>query len=223
MTNKLFFKALVRYLCGVVLLGLLLFLPAGTLQFRRAWLFMGILFIPMLLAGIALMLKNPALLDKRLNVKETQAEQSLVVKLSGMMFVVGFILAGLDFRFSWCQTPDWVSRLAAVVFLLGYGVYAEVLRENTYLSRTVEVQEGQTVIDSGLYGVVRHPMYSATLLVFLPMPLILGSWVACIAFLFYPLIIVKRIQNEEQVLLSELSGYAEYTRKVRYRLIPYIW
>lgn len=223
MTSRLFFKAIVRYLSGVILLGLLLFLPAGTLWFRRGWLFMGILFIPMFLAGIVLMLKNPVLLEKRLNMKETQSEQSLVIKLSGLMFVVGFILAGLDFRFSWCQTPGWVSWLAAVVFLLGYGIYAEVLRENTYLSRTVEVQKGQKVIDTGLYGIVRHPMYSATLLVFLPMPLILGSWIAFIVFLFYPLIIVKRIRNEEQVLTRELNGYAEYTRRVRYRLIPHIW
>lgn len=211
MTCELFFKAIVRYLSGVVLLGVLLFLPAGTLGFQRGWLFMGVLFIPMFLAGIVLMSKNPELLSKRLNVKETQVEQSLVIKLSGLMFLAGFILAGLDFRFSWSQMPEWISWLAVVVFLMGYGMYAEVLRENTYLSRTVEVQENQKVIDTGLYGIVRHPMYSATILLFLSMPIILGSWVALIVFLCYPLIIAKRIRNEEQVLNEELAGYPEYT------------
>lgn len=223
MTCELFFKAIVRYLSGVVLLGVLLFLPAGTLGFQRGWLFMGVLFIPMFLAGIVLMSKNPELLSKRLNVKETQVEQSLVIKLSGLMFLAGFILAGLDFRFSWSQMPEWISWLAVVVFLMGYGMYAEVLRENTYLSRTVEVQENQKVIDTGLYGIVRHPMYSATILLFLSMPIILGSWVALIVFLCYPLIIAKRIRNEEQVLSEELAGYPEYTQNVRYRLIPFVW
>lgn len=223
MTCELFFKAIVRYLSGVVLLGVLLFLPAGTLGFQRGWLFMGVLFIPMFLAGIVLMSKNPELLSKRLNVKETQVEQSLVIKLSGLMFLAGFILAGLDFRFSWSQMPEWISWLAVVVFLMGYGMYAEVLRENTYLSRTVEVQENQKVIDTGLYGIVRHPMYSATILLFLSMPIILGSWVALIVFLCYPLIIAKRIRNEEQVLNEELAGYPEYTQNVRYRLIPFVW
>lgn len=223
MTCELFFKAIVRYLSGVVLLGVLLFLPAGTLGFRRGWLFMGVLFIPMFLAGIVLMSKNPELLSKRLNVKETQVEQSLVIKLSGLMFLAGFILAGLDFRFSWSQMPEWISWLAVVVFLMGYGMYAEVLRENTYLSRTVEVQENQKVIDTGLYGIVRHPMYSATILLFLSMPIILGSWFALIVFLCYPLIIAKRIRNEEQVLNEELAGYPKYTQNVRYRLIPFVW
>lgn len=223
MTCELFFKAIVRYLSGVMLLGVLLFLPAGTLGFQRGWLFMGVLFIPMFLAGIVLMSKNPELLSKRLNVKETQVEQSLVIKLSGLMFLAGFILAGLDFRFSWSQMPEWISWLAVVVFLMGYGMYAEVLRENTYLSRTVEVQENQKVIDTGLYGIVRHPMYSATILLFLSMPIILGSWVALIVFLCYPLIIAKRIRNEEQVLNEELAGYPEYTQNVRYRLIPFVW
>lgn len=177
----------------------------------------------MFLAGIVLMSKNPELLSKRLNVKETQVEQSLVIKLSGLMFLAGFILAGLDFRFSWSQMPEWISWLAVVVFLMGYGMYAEVLRENTYLSRTVEVQENQKVIDTGLYGIVRHPMYSATILLFLSMPIILGSWVALIVFLCYPLIIAKRIRNEEQVLNEELAGYPEYTQNVRYRLIPFVW
>lgn len=223
MTRELFFKAIVRYLSGVVLLGVLLFLPAGTLGFQRGWLFMGVLFIPMFLAGIVLMSKNPELLSKRLNVKETQVEQSLVIKLSGLMFLAGFILAGLDFRFSWSQMPEWISWLAVVVFLMGYGMYAEVLRENTYLSRTVEVQENQKVIDTGLYGIVRHPMYSATILLFLSMPIILGSWFALIVFLCYPLIIAKRIRNEEQVLNEELAGYPKYTQNVRYRLIPFVW
>lgn len=223
MTRELFFKAIVRYLSGVVLLGVLLFLPAGTLGFQRGWLFMGVLFIPMFLAGIVLMSKNPELLSKRLNVKETQVEQSLVIKLSGLMFLAGFILAGLDFSFSWSQMPEWISWLAVVVFLMGYGMYAEVLRENTYLSRTVEVQENQKVIDTGLYGIVRHPMYSATILLFLSMPIILGSWFALIVFLCYPLIIAKRIRNEEQVLNEELAGYPKYTQNVRYRLIPFVW
>lgn len=223
MTCELFFKAIVRYLSGVVLLGVLLFLPAGTLGFQRGWLFMGVLFIPMFLAGIVLMSKNPELLSKRLNVKETQVEQSLVIKLSGLMFLAGFILAGLDFSFSWSQMPEWISWLAVVVFLMGYGMYAEVLRENTYLSRTVEVQENQKVIDTGLYGIVRHPMYSATILLFLSMPIILGSWFALIVFLCYPLIIAKRIRNEEQVLNEELAGYPKYTQNVRYRLIPFVW
>lgn len=223
MTRELFFKAIVRYLSGVVLLGVLLFLPAGTLGFQRGWLFMGVLFIPMFLAGIVLMSKNPELLSKRLNVKETQVEQSLVIKLSGLMFLAGFILAGLDFSFSWSQMPEWISWLAVVVFLMGYGMYAEVLRENTYPSRTVEVQENQKVIDTGLYGIVRHPMYSATILLFLSMPIILGSWFALIVFLCYPLIIAKRIRNEEQVLNEELAGYPKYTQNVRYRLIPFVW
>lgn len=223
MTVRLFLKAMFRYFSGIILLGLLLFLPAGTLQFSRGWLLMGVLLIPMFLAGIVMMWKNPSLLEKRLHMKESQKEQSLVIRLSGLMFVTGFLLAGLDYRFSWSQMPDWICWLGTGIFLVGYGLYAEVLRENKYLSRTVEVQAGQRVIDSGLYGVVRHPMYSATLLIFLTMPLILGSWAAFAVFLFYPLIIAKRIRNEEQVLAEQLPGYIEYTQRVRYRLLPFLW
>lgn len=223
MTKKLFLQALVKFSCGVIAVGVLLFLPAGTLLWLNGWISMGILFIPMFCAGIVLMFKNPKLLKKRLNAKEKQSEQQLVVKLSGLMFISGFIAAGLDFRFRWTTPPLWLSWAASAVFLLAYILYAEVLRENTYLSRTVEVQENQKVIDTGLYGIVRHPMYSATLLLFLSMPLVLGSVVSFVIFLAYPVIIVKRIRNEENVLEAELAGYAEYKRKVRYRLIPFIW
>ena len=223
MTKELFFQAILKFILGVVLIGLLVFLPAGTLAFFNGWLFMGILFVPMFCAGLVMMAKNPTLLQKRLNAKEEQAEQSMVVKLSGLMFLVGFILAGLDFRFHWLVLPGWVSIVATVLFLLSYLLYAEVLRENTYLSRTIEVQENQKVIDTGLYGIVRHPMYSATLVLFLSMPLVLGSAISFLVFLAYPLIIAKRIRNEEQVLAEGLPGYTEYKQKVRWRLIPYIW
>lgn len=223
MTKKLFLQALAKFSCGVIAVGVLLFLPAGTLWWLNGWVFMGILFIPMFCAGIVMMFKNPELLKKRLNSKEKQTEQQLVVKLSGLMFIAGFIAAGLDFRFRWTTPPLWLSWAASAVFLLAYILYAEVLRENTYLSRTVEVQENQKVIDTGLYGIVRHPMYSVTLLLFLSMPLVLGSVVSFVIFLAYPLIIVKRIRNEEKVLEAELEGYTEYKKKVRYRLIPFIW
>lgn len=223
MTKKLFLQALAKFSCGVIAIGVLLFLPAGTFRWRNGWLLMGILFVPMFCAGIVMMLKNPELLKKRLNAKEKQTEQQLVIKLSGLMFAAGFIAAGLDFRFRWTTPPLWLSWAASAVFLLAYLLYAEVLRENTYLSRTVEVQENQKVIDTGLYGIVRHPMYSATLLLFLSMPLVLGSVISFVIFLAYPVIIVKRIRNEEKVLEAELAGYAEYKKKVRYRLIPFIW
>lgn len=223
MTAKLFVQAMIKFLCGVVLVGALIFLPAGTLLFWNGWLLMGVLFIPMFLAGIVMMIKNPELLRKRLDAKEKQSEQSLVVKLSGLMFLVGFTVAGLDARFSWCHLPTWVVIAASLVFLAAYILYAEVLRENTYLSRTIEVQENQTVIDTGLYGIVRHPMYSATLLLFLSMPLILGSMYALLVFLAYPFIIAKRIKGEEAFLEKELAGYAAYKQKVKYRLIPFIW
>lgn len=223
MTKKLFLQALAKFSCGVIAVGVLLFLPAGTLLWLNGWISMGILFIPMFCAGIVMMFKNPELLKKRLNAKEKQTEQQLVVKLSGLMFIAGFIAAGLDFRFRWTTPPLWLSWAASAVFLLAYLLYAEVLRENTYLSRTVEVQKNQKVIDTGLYGIVRHPMYSATLLLFLSMPLVLGSAVSFVIFLAYPVIIVKRIRNEEKVLEAELEGYAEYKKKVRYRLIPFIW
>ena len=223
MTKELFFQAILKFLAGVIIIGLLIFLPAGTLYYWNAWLLMGFLFVPMFLAGIILMFKDPALLKKRLNAKEKEAEQSLVIKFSGLMFVLGFVTAGLNFRFQWIVLPKWVSWVAAVVFLLSYLFYAEVLRENTYLSRTIEVQENQTVIDTGLYGIVRHPMYSATIILFLCMPLVLGSLISFAVFLIYPAIISKRIRNEEKVLTKELAGYAEYKRKVKYKVIPFIW
>ncbi len=223
MTPKLFVQAITKFSLGVVLVGALIFLPAGTISFVNGWWLMGILFVPMFLAGIVLMVKNPELLVKRLNAKESRKEQNLVVKLSGLMFLVGFIVAGLGFRFEWYTVPNGVSIGATVTFLLAYALYAEVLRENTYLSRTIEVQENQKVIDTGLYGVVRHPMYSATLLLFLSMPLVLGSLYAFLIFLVYPFIIVKRILDEETLLEQKLNGYREYQQKVRYRLIPFIW
>ena len=223
MTTKLFVSAIAKFAAGVILVGALIFLPAGTLAFPNGWLLMGILFVPMFCAGLVMMAKNPYLLSRRLDAKEKEAEQSLVVKLSGLMFLAGFILAGLDFRFGWLPLPGWVSTVGAVFFLLSYLMYAEVLRENTYLSRTIEVQEGQTVVDTGLYGIVRHPMYSATLVLFLSMPLVLGSLISFVVFLAYPAIIAKRIRNEEKVLEEGLQGYREYKQKVKYRLIPYIW
>ncbi len=223
MSRKLFFEAIIKFSLGVILVGLLIFLPAGTLSFFNGWLLMGILFIPMFLAGIVMMFKNPELLRKRLDAKEEQKEQSTVVKLSGLMFLSGFIVSGLGFRYNWSVLPKGVSIGAAVVFLLSYALYAEVLRENTYLSRTIEVQENQKVIDSGLYGIVRHPMYSVTLLLFLSIPLVLGSLYSFIFFLVYPIIISRRIKYEEEFLKKELPGYAEYKQKVKYRLIPFVW
>lgn len=223
MTTRLFIQAITKFLLGVVLVGVLLFLPAGTLAFFNGWLFMSILFIPMFLAGIVMMFKNPSLLKSRLDAKEKQQDQSLVVKLSGLMFLAGFIVAGLGVRFNWYTLPTPVVIGATVVFLAAYILYAEVLRENTYLSRTIEVQENQKVIDTGLYGIVRHPMYSATLLLFISMPLVLGSVYSFLIFLMYPFIIAKRIKGEEELLEKELCGYREYKQKVKYRLIPFIW
>ena len=223
MSKELFFEAIFKFFAGVVLLGLLLFVPAGTLYYWNAWLLMGILFVPMFFAGIIMMFRNPDLLKKRLNAKEKEAEQSLVIKLSGLMFVLGFVAAGLDFRFGWIVLPKWVSWAAAGIFLSSYLLFAEVLRENAYLSRTIEVQENQTVIDTGLYGVVRHPMYSATIILFLCMPLVLGSLISFVFFLMYPAIISKRIRNEEMVLEEGLAGYAEYKKKVKYKVIPFLW
>ena len=220
---KLVLNALTKYLFGIVITGLLLFLPAGTVKWINGWVFMVILFGPMLLVGIVLLLKNPDLLQKRLDAKENQSEQKVVFLISSLMFIAGFVLAGLNYRFYWLVMPFWISLAAAVIFLIAYGLYREVLRENTYLSRTVRVEEHQTVIDTGLYGIVRHPMYSVTLLLFLSMPLVLGSLWSFFIFLFYPIILVKRIKNEEQVLKMELSGYVDYCKKVRYRLIPGIW
>ncbi len=223
MTAKLFVQAITKFLLGVLLVGILLFLPAGTLTFPNGWLFMGILFIPMFCAGIVMMFINPELLKKRLNAKEKEREQSIVVKLSGLMFIAGFVVVGLGVRFNWYTLPKGVSVIAAVVFLVAYLLYAEVLRENKYLSRTIEVQENQKVIDTGLYGIVRHPMYAVTLLLFLAMPLVLGSLYSFLIFLMYPFIIAKRIKNEEMVLEKELQGYREYKEKVKYRMIPFVW
>ena len=223
MTRKLFIQAIAKFTLGVVLVGLLIFLPAGSFCFFNGWLLMGILFVPMFFAGIVMMLKNPELLQKRLNANEKQTEQSRVVKLSGLMFLAGFLVAGLGFRFDWYTLPKGAVLSAAVVFLVAYLLYAEVLRENTYLSRTIEIQENQTVIDTGLYGIVRHPMYSVTLLLFLSMPLVLGSVYSFAIFLTYPLIIANRIKHEEIFLEKELEGYRDYKQKVKYRLIPFIW
>ena len=223
MTAKLFLGAITKFSLGVLLVGLLLFLPAGTFAYWNGWLFMGILFIPMFLAGIVMMWKNPSLLKSRLNAKEESREQSLVVKLSGLMFLAGFVVAGLGFRFHWYTLPTGVVISGAVVFLIAYALYAQVLRENTYLSRTIEVQKNQKVIDTGLYGIVRHPMYSVTLLLFLSMPLVLGSLYAFFIFLAYPLIIAKRIKHEEAFLEENLDGYRAYKQKVKYRLLPFIW
>ena len=223
MSKALFFQAIAKFALGVILVGALLFLPAGTLHWPGGLRLMALLFIPMFIAGLVMMAKNPSLLEKRLQAKEKQAEQSLVIKLSGLMFLVGFVLAGLDFRFGWLPLPGWVSPAASAAFLLAYALYAEVLRENTWLSRTIEVQDGQTVIDTGLYGIVRHPMYSATVLLFLAMPLVLDSLIAFAVFLAYPLLIAKRIRNEEQVLTEGLPGYAEYCRRVKWRMLPLVW
>ena len=223
MTTKLLIDAITKFTLGVVLIGLLIFLPAGTFSYFNGWLFMGILFVPMLLLGIVLVVKNPELLRKRLDAKEKQKEQSLVVKLSGLMFLAGFIVAALGYRFDWYILPKGVAIGASVVFLIGYLLYVEVLRENTYLSRTIEVQEDQKVVDTGLYGIVRHPMYSVTLLMFLSTPLILGSIYSFLIFLAYPFLIIRRIENEEELLEQELDGYQEYKQKVKYRLIPFIW
>ena len=223
MTVKLFFSAIIKFFLGVLLIGALIFLPAGTIDFTAGWLLMGVLFVPMFIAGIVMMIFNPSLLASRLDAKEKEREQSIVVKLSGLMFIVGFVLAGLDFRFGWIKLPFTVNIVALVVFIIAYLLYAEVLRENTYLSRTIKVVEGQKVISTGLYGIVRHPMYFATILLFMAMPLVLGSLVSFIVFLAYPFIIAARIKNEEKVLSRELDGYEEYKQKVKYRMLPFIW
>jgi len=221
--KSLFTEGLIKFTAGIILVGLLVFLPAGTWQYWQGWMFMAILFIPMFFAGLVMMAKNPELLRSRLNAKEKQKDQDLVIKLSGLMFLAGFVVAGLGVRFGWYMLPKSASIAAAVIFLIAYGLYAEVLRENTYLSRTIEVQENQKVVDTGLYGIVRHPMYSVTILLFLMMPLVLGSVFSFVIFLVYPLIIAKRIKGEEAFLEKELSGYKEYKEKVRYRMIPFIW
>lgn len=223
MTSNLFFQAICKIILGIALVSALIFIPAGTFSFANGWVLTILLFVPMMIAGIVLMRKNPELLKRRLNAKETQKEQRLVVALSALMFISGFLVAGLDFRFGWSDLPNAVVWSAVAVFLLGYLLYAEVIRENAYLSRTIEVQENQSLIDTGLYAFVRHPMYTATILLFLPMPLILGSLWAFLIFLLYPFIIARRIKFEEEFLEKKLVGYREYKQKVKYRLIPFLW
>ena len=223
MNRKLMLNAIIKFLSGLLFIGLILFLPAGTFDYPNAWLFIALLFIPMFLLGVVLFVKSPDLLSKRLNTKEKENTQKGVVGLSAIMFIVAFIAAGLDFRYGWSKLPTWLIIVAAVVLLVSYGLYAEVMRENAYLSRTVEVQENQKVVDTGLYGIVRHPMYSATILLFLSMPLVLGSWIAFLVMLHYPILIVCRIRNEEKVLEEGLEGYCEYKQCVKYRLLPFVW
>ena len=223
MKKGLLKEGLLKYFSGVILLGALLFLPAGTLAWKNAWLMMILLFVPMLIAGIVMYFKAPDLLKSRLNAKETQGEQKTVILMSGLMFLAAFILAGLNFRYKWITVPLWTVITGAAVFVLAYALFGEVLRENAYLSRTISVREGQKVVDTGLYGVVRHPMYSATVLLFLSMPVILGSPLSLVVMLAYIPIIVKRILNEEEVLKKELEGYESYMEKVRWRLIPHLW
>ena len=220
---KLLTEALAKFTCGLLMVGLLIFLPAGTLQYTYGWLLMGLLFGPMLIAGFVMAFKSPDFLKKRLDSKEKQGTQKGVVGIAGLMFIAGFVVAGLDFRFGWSVVPTWVVITASVLLLASYGLYAEVMRENAYLSRTVKVEAGQTVVDTGMYGIVRHPMYAVTILLFLMIPLVLGSWYALIAFAFYPAVIVVRLKDEEELLTKELPGYAEYKQKVKYRIIPYIW
>lgn len=220
---KLLINGLIKFTCGLVMVGLLIFLPAGTLHFFNGLLLTGLLFVPMLIAGFVMFFKDPAFLAKRLDVKEKQAAQKGVLALSGLMFIGGFVIAGLDFRFGWSRMPDWVVAAASVLFIIAYLLYAEVMRENAYLSRTVKVEEGQRVVDTGLYGIVRHPMYMATVLLFTMIPLVLGSWYSLIVFAFYPGIIIIRLKNEEDLLTRELPGYPEYKQKVKFRLIPFIW
>jgi protein-S-isoprenylcysteine O-methyltransferase Ste14 len=220
---KLLINALTKFSCGLVLVGLLIFLPAGTLSYTKGWLLMVLLFGPMLIAGFVMLFKSPDFLAKRLDAKEKQATQKGVLAFSGLMFIGGFVVAGLDYRFGWSQMPRWVTITASVLFLVSYALYAEVMRENAYLSRTIKVEEGQTVVDTGLYGIVRHPMYMVTILLFLMMPIVLGSWYALIVFAFYPAIIIVRLKDEEDLLTRELPGYAEYKKKVKYRILPFIW
>ena len=220
---KLLINALTKFICGLILVGLLIFLPAGTLHYPCGWLLIGLLFIPMLIAGFVMLFKSPAFLEKRLDAKEKQATQKGVLAFSGLMFIGGFVVAGLDFRFGWSRMPSAVVIAASILFLFAYALYAEVMRENAYLSRTIKVEAGQTVVDTGLYGIVRHPMYMATVLLFLMIPMVLGSWYALIVFAFYPAIIIVRLKDEEALLTRELAGYDAYKKKVKYRLIPFIW
>ena len=223
MTIKLFIEAIFKFLLGVILVGLLIFIPAGTIDFFNGWLFMLILFIPMFIAGIIMMIKSPSLLKERLNAKESEKEQQLVVKLSGLMFVLGFVIAGLSYRYEFLLVPKSIVIISSIIFLISYLIYAEVLRENAFLARTIKVEKEQKLIEDGLYKIVRHPMYTATIFLFLSMPLILGSVISFVIFLVYPFIIIKRLKNEEEVLEKELKGYKKYKEKVRYKLIPFIW
>ena len=223
MNKKLFIQAIIKYVFGVLIVGGLLFIPANSFEYWNGWLFMGLLFIPMFIAGIILMIKNPELLRKRLNAKEQENEQKWVLLFSGLMFIAGFIVAGLNYRYKWIEMPNAVIIISSILFIIAYILYVEVLRENTYLSRTIEVQENHKVIDTGLYGIVRHPMYAATILLFLTIPLVLGSIISFIIFLIYPIIIGKRIKNEEKVLEKDLKGYTEYKKKVKHKLIPFVW
>ena len=223
MSVKLFSQAIIKFIFGLAITALLLFAPAGTFDYWNGWLFLGLLFIPMFIAGIILMIKNPELLKKRLNAKENEKTQKIVLLLSGLMFIAGFVLAGFNYRYGWMKLPNIVVIIASVLFVIAYILYAEVLRENEYLSRTIEVQENQKVIDTGLYGIVRHPMYAVTILLFLTMPIILGSLISFVIFLIYPILIAKRIKNEEMVLEKDLNGYSAYREKVKYKMIPFIW
>ena len=223
MNKKLFFQALSKFLIGLIIICILLFIPAGTLDYPNGWLFIALLFIPMFFAGIIMLFMSPDLLRRRLNAKEEEDEQKTVILVSGIIFLLAFILAGLNFRFGWFKLPTIVIIIASIIFLLAYIMYAEVLRENEYLSRTVEVSENQKVVDSGLYGLVRHPMYTSTIFLFLSMPLVLDSIFSFIVMLVYPIIIIFRIRNEEKVLENELAGYEEYKEKVKYKLIPFLW
>ena len=220
---KLLINGLIKFLSGLLLVGLLIFLPAGTLAYSNGWLLIALLFVPMLIAGFVMFFKSPDFLAKRLDVKEKQGKQKGVVAFSGLMFIAGFAVAGLDFRFGWSKMPAVVVVVASVLFLMAYALYAQVMRENAYLSRTIKVEEGQKVVDTGLYGIVRHPMYMATILLFLMIPIILGSWYALIAFAFYPAIIIVRLKDEEELLTRELAGYDAYKKKVKYRILPFIW
>ena len=223
MNRNLLTQALIKFLAGIILTGLLVFLPAGSFAYWQGWLLMGILFIPMFLAGIVMLVKSPDLLSKRLNAKEKESAQKTVVALSGLLFIISFVTAGLNWRLNWWILPDWAVWIAAALFILSYILYAEVLRENEYLSRTIEVQQGQKVIDTGLYGIVRHPMYMATIIMFLSMPLVLGSPISFIIMLGYIPVIAKRVRNEEIVLSEGLDGYKEYMKRVMYKVIPFIW
>ena len=223
MSVKLFFQAIIKFSLGLVLVGALLFIPANTFDYWNAWLFIGLLFIPMFVAGVIMMIKKPMLLEKRLNAKEKETTQKLVVAFSGVMFIIGFIVAGLNYRYEWVVMPNVVVIVASAFFIIAYILYGEVLRENEYLSRTIEVQDNQKVIDTGLYGIVRHPLYAVTVVLFLSMPLVLGSLISFAIFLIYPVIIAKRIKNEESVLEKDLEGYIEYKEKVKYKMFPFIW